>query len=570
MSRAHTDSRRAQVCARPRPGIAPGTLLIAALLVWAAAPAAAKTYSAERFDSTIRVRPGGDIEVSETVVFRFETGTFEHVFREIPTRRTDGIDVLGASMDGRALAFGTGRGQVEVTRRSRVRVQWRFDPTSSSSHTFTVTYLARGTVHREGGVDLLWWRALPSEHAYAIHASTIVVEHPGVRVGEPRVETRRAPDPAIDVQDNRIRVSTAAIRRNGWLELRVPFEAGSVIAQAPLWQQKQARQAALGPSWMAAGGLVFVAGLVWLFALRQQYPAPDRRVRTAPVFEPPDDLQPALAGALAANGRVQLEHAMAALVGLADRRQLAITEEPKGTLRQRRFTLRRLRNTGPLAPHEEGLLDTVFDRMSDDPEQVTLSKARSRITRRFRRFRADVRRELTARGLIHEDRQRIKDRYGRVSLAMLVTASAGLLAAGLLVPRFGPWPLFVPGALVAAAVIGFIVQGATTPLSDEGLHHAEAWREFGRHLKDVAHSRVRAAPDISTSLLGIAIALGLASAWSKFLKHQPAAAPPWFQSVSSADDGGFPAFVAVWGASSSGGGAGAAGGAAGGGASGAG
>ena len=78
--------------------------LIAVLLVaLTAAPAAAKTYSAERFDSRIRVLAGGSIEVVETVVFRFESGSFDHVFREIPSRRTDGVEIVSASMDGRDL-----------------------------------------------------------------------------------------------------------------------------------------------------------------------------------------------------------------------------------------------------------------------------------------------------------------------------------------------------------------------------------------------------------------------------------------------------------------------------------
>ncbi|HXW06668.1 MAG TPA: hypothetical protein VD833_15640 [Vicinamibacterales bacterium] len=39
--------------------------------------------------------------MTETVVFRFKTAR-SSASSEIPTRRTDGIDALGASMDGRA------------------------------------------------------------------------------------------------------------------------------------------------------------------------------------------------------------------------------------------------------------------------------------------------------------------------------------------------------------------------------------------------------------------------------------------------------------------------------------
>jgi hypothetical protein len=72
----------------------------------------------------------------------------------------------------------------------------------------------------------------------------------------------------------------------------------------------------------------------------------------------------------------------------------------------------------------------------------------------------------------------------------------------------------------------------------------------------------------------LAVALGLAPAWSKLLKNQPTATPSWYRALSATgDDGGFPAFVGVSAADGhSGGGAGGGfgGGAAGGGSSGAG
>jgi hypothetical protein len=546
-------------------------LLSAAIFVMpGSAPALAKTYSAERFDSVIRVLSGGDIEVTETVVFRFETGTFDHVFRDIPTRRTDGIDVKSAAMDGQTLPFGTGRGEVEVSTRSRVRVRWRFEPVSASSHTFVLTYVARGVVHQRDGADVLWWRALPTEHAYRIDSSSVIIEHAGERGGPPRLETHRIADAGLEPLDRATRVSAGGIGRNGWLEVRLPFQPGSLIARPPAWQQRQLRQAAMAPRWMAAAAFVFLAGLVLLFAVRQRYDVPTREKISGPVLDPPDQLSPALAGALAANGSVTLEHALAALCALAERREISITEEPKGPFGQRRFTLRRLRSGQALGPLEDILLAAAFGEKDRDVDTVPLSKARDRIAKRLRAFTAQVHLELAARGLLDDERQRVRQRYGRVSLALILMGAAGFAGGALLVREFGPWPLFLPGALVVAAVIGFIVQAATTPLSNEGIRLAERWRAFGRHLKQVAQSRVHTSSDAASSLLAIAVALGLASAWSKFIKQHPAGAPAWFNALSATDDGGFPAFVAAGGAGSSGGGGGAGGGAAGGGGSGAG
>src|SRR3990170_1234256 len=127
-----------------------------------ASPAAAKSYSAERFDSIVRVLPDGTLDVTETVVFRFEDGTFREVFREIPVRRTDGIEVVRAEMEGQPLPRGTESGTVEVRRRDgRLRVVWRFRPIEQVTRTFGVNYRVAGAVREDRGADLLVWRATP-------------------------------------------------------------------------------------------------------------------------------------------------------------------------------------------------------------------------------------------------------------------------------------------------------------------------------------------------------------------------------------------------------------------------
>ena len=177
-------------------------VVLLAGLTAAAAPAAAKSYFAERFDSHVRVMPGGALEVTETVVFHFEGGSFDHVYREIPTRRTDGIQIVSASLDGRAFPIGDGVDRVQVTGRSKLRVQWRFAPLTNSSHVFVLTYIARGVVSQTDTADVLQWRALPTEHQYRIASSTIEFELPAAAaaggagaVPAPSVEWHRVDGP---------------------------------------------------------------------------------------------------------------------------------------------------------------------------------------------------------------------------------------------------------------------------------------------------------------------------------------------------------------------------------------
>jgi hypothetical protein len=227
-------------------------LAIAATLALTAAPVAAKTYSAERFDSRIRILPDGAIEVTETVVFRFETGSFDHVFREIRTRRTDGVEILHAEMDGRRLAFGTAADQVEVKGRSPVRVQWRFAPRSGTTHTFVLAYIARGVVYKAAGGDLLEWTALPTEHAYRIDASEIVVDAPASPAVRPAIESRRVDDASVEPLAQGVQVIARGIGKNGWVKTRLEFPEASLIAAAPRWQQQEIDARALAPRWFTA------------------------------------------------------------------------------------------------------------------------------------------------------------------------------------------------------------------------------------------------------------------------------------------------------------------------------
>src|SRR6185312_13272517 len=91
------------------------------------------------------------------------------------------------------------------------------------------------------------------------------------------------------------------------------------------------------------------------------------------------------------------------------------------------------------------------------------------------------------------------------------------------------------------------------------------WLGYRQHLKDVAKGgRDAPSPVLPPRSLVFAVALGLASQWSQYLKRHASAVPPWFGSIGE-DPGdsaaAFAAFVHSGGASGAGGaGAGAAGG----------
>src|SRR4051812_14890854 len=153
--------------------------LLVALIASAAGPG---DYKAQRFDVVLTPQRG-DLEVSETITFEFQSGTFRKVWRDLPTARTDGIEVTEARMDGAVMPLGEGGGPVGVGRGSRIRVQWNFAPVGPSVHTFALRYRARGVATRDGASDILRWRALPGEPRYTTEASriTVVADQASVR-----------------------------------------------------------------------------------------------------------------------------------------------------------------------------------------------------------------------------------------------------------------------------------------------------------------------------------------------------------------------------------------------------
>ncbi len=550
-----------------------GVVLMAFLAILLLHPpaAAAKSYSAERFDAVVRVLADGTLDVTETVVFRFEDGTFREVFREIPDRRTDGIEIVRAEMQGTRLPFGTESGTVEVRRRSnRTRVVWRFSPTEGTTREFVLNYRVQGAIRHTSGADLLHWRALPSQHRYAIAAASIRFELPVAPAAAPEVDSRKAGTPRTSTDGTVVLVQSSDVRQNGWIEIALQFPPRTVAAAMPAWQQHAEAVSAQGGRWLIGAGAIFLAGLIVLVAWRQSYDTPpqeaDGRLGQFERPEPPDELPPTIGGVLAGNGRVGIEHAMAALFALAERGEIEIEEKPKSAFGQQDFILHR-RGLHDLTGYDGAVVETIF---KAGTPQVTLSQAQSRLTWKFRAFGQAVARALADAGLTDSSRQAIKRRYNRTGIGLLVAGSVAVVPAALVNGDYGAWPLAIPGALLALAVCAFIFGAATTPLSNDGVRRAARWRDYRRHLRAVAQGKRSPAGLALASVLPFAVALGLAHSWSSFLKKQGFTVPNWFRALPAGDgaSSAFPAFIATSGAGASGGGAG--GGAAGGGASGAG
>ena len=510
----------------------PRTVVLAFSLLLLAAPAVlAKSYSADRFEARAVVRGGGALEVTETIVFRFD-GRFTEVFRDIPRRRTDGIDIVRVSMDGTPFSEGSGPGQYDVSRQRSLRVRWHFLATGTSVHTFELTYVARGVVQQTEAGDLLEWQPYPTRHDYAIASSAVTIDLPTLPMDPPSIETRRVPDARVGSIGQQVTIETATIRRDGWVSTSVLLPRESVVEEPPVWQQQRLHAATLVPTWLIAAGTILALGLVLLFGLRQGYDAPNREDAIGPTgADLPDELPPAIAGTLVSNGGTGFEAAMATLFALADRGVLTIIERP-GSWGQRHFILKRTRSAERLSEAERVLLDGVFAGRQGPEDEVDLARARGRVMRKSRSFSQAVRQQMTERGLLDPGRGAVRRRFAAVTTACGVLCGAALIPAAVLIDRYGPWTLVVPAALMTLAVIGMIMYAAITPLSDEGIRRARGWRGFQKFLRQVTRDRATIPAESAQRLLPFAIATGLAAAWASYLKKHEQHVPDWFRAVA--------------------------------------
>ena len=559
--------------------------LVAAVLALAVVPArAAKTYRAERFHSSVAVEPGGAIVVTETVRFAFGPDEFTYVSRELLSRRTDGLTIVEASMDGVPMERGKGPGQFEVRRDdNRRRIVWHFPATSNASRTFTVTYRAAGVVWQDTASDVLAWTLLPTRHEYVIDCASGEVAYPAdaALVAEAVIDP---PASEIRHEGRTIRFERCPFERNASWVVTLRFTPRSVAPIAPGWQQRSIKNRENMPLFLGLGGLVLLAGLggFAMFALNHRHTRIDQ---SGAVSAPPDHLRPALAGSLISTGAsAGWGPVLGAIMDLARRGALAIeSSEKAGLFASKEVRVSRGRVPADAVPHERVLVDLLFTGKHGPRTSVTFSELARTFSssRRWKRLKEAIASDLRSDRLLDGDRERTRGRVTVLGLIILLLSIAGFIGSVALMDRVGVPVLALPAALLIVGVVGMITGASLSPLSEEGHRRAERWWNFKRTLGHPSDTAAPGGPGVERleRWLPYAVAFGTALAWMKRLEKQGVATgPSWLAAVSrdgSRGPASIGATVAILSAGSSagahaGGHAGGASGAAGGGASGAG
>ncbi len=538
----------------------------------------AKEYSADRFDASIAVQEGGPLIVTETVTFKFVGGPFTFVFRDIPTDKTDGISVLSAGMDDQTLQQGTGTGQVEIAYGNPVKVTWHFAPVSDQVHTFVLTYRVLGVFQKTQDADVLNWEALPTNYAYAIRSSTITVSYPdqAILLGNPAVVRGSA---QVTTFPGKVTFTAHDLKPDTRLEIGLKFGPGSVITTAPRWQQLQEQAIGLIPPYLVGGVAIFLfgsLGFIWYYR-RYRRRSTFTEEEISPVTSPPDDLPPAVAGALL-NETPNWNNALATLFDLARRGVLSISQssEPKKWYKvHTEFLIELQSQPSDLLPHELGLLALLFETKQGMQSSSSVSNISRSYTSRYKRFNEPLKQEMTAMGLFDTGRQHVRRRFLAISLLLLILSCIATFLCLIFGIPAGIWPIvFLPLGVIGVGVTTAVLWSMFSLLSDKGMQDSVRWKAFSNYLRDIIRGKeLDMPPEVFERYLTYAASFGLAEKWVKYFQKQGmAVVPPWFHSLATAraDDLSYFVMMIVVIHAVGGTGAGGAGGAAGGGSSGAG
>lgn len=556
-------------------------IVILVLCAFIASPvSAAKNYVAEQYDVHGVVQPDGSLLFTETITFRFEGGPFTYVFRELAYRNLDAIEPVTASMDGRALPEGTQAGQVEIAKGRPLKVTWHFPPTSNSTHTFTLVYQVRGAIRHDSAADTLIWRAIPEEHDYSIQRSAITIEYPqGINPLSTPTLSRAGAQPEMSA--SAITFAVNEIDEDEAVDVTFQFPSGSLVDQSPAWQAAQAqrenRTRTALPYALAAAALAGVLGLATILGLSQGFRREEHAYYPAAsgFSSPPRAIAPALVARLTGSSTPFL----GTLFDLARRGFLRIEEGPK-KWGSSAFEIVRQPDTGPLLPHEQEFIHSLFGKANSD--RVDLSKIASLAS--DRQYNSALEEELTTLGWRDADRSQRRSRFlvwmtFGLLFGLLLMVS-GLLWNGMPVstdPLLASAPLVLIGAGAAwaiACLIGLFIAAFASTLTSEGIRQAADWNNFTGYLRNIARGREPVvSPDLFERYLPYAASLGIATEWGKFFQKMAGVpVPDWFQGLQPGlADGSFVAIMAaISSADSSASASSASGGASGGGASGAG
>jgi Predicted membrane protein len=507
-----------------------------------------KSYHATIFDEHITIQNDGSLLVAEQVTFQFVGGPFTTVYRDLPLDKTDGIQVVQASMDdASATGIADNVSVGAASQGNQTEVQWFFDGISDETHTFYLTYLVKGVIQQQPGADWLAWLALPTSHEYTIDQSTITISYPA-RARLLHAAQNSQSDVAMTSSSRQVIFTAHDLGSDETLEADLSFAPSSVIKQPPHWQEQEQLTSYIFWPCLLGGIILLITGSIILSrdAKKSAHKnPPDGERLWLTVTAPPDDLSPALAGLIAQNDpmHVTQAHFLATVFDLVNRGVLEFqeTEEQPFSFQkpERRYWLVPKSLPDDLQPYEQAALKLLFPGILVGRDRRNFSTISTNYQIHSQRFKTAVQQAIQQRGWLDQRRQAARKHLSMISLILfLVTLGGFITTIILLLCHLSALAslFFVDIACLILTLLEWRHCTRCVPITDEAWRQSWRWRKFSHFLYQVCANSAMLGkhdPGKAEQYLPYAASFGLTSQWLvHFYGSGRTAAPAWFVTQS--------------------------------------
>jgi uncharacterized membrane protein YgcG len=514
--------------------------LVALLLLPTVAAADLGGFSIQRFDVEIEVQGNSDLVVTERIEVEF-TEPRRGIYREIPIRYTDpsgyqygyGFRLLGVTDEN-------GDARTTKVRRKGAMVRIRIgdpDRRVTGTQVYYVRYHATDVLRQFAEHDELYWNVTGHRWNVPIREATLRVSFPeAIASGDFQVTgwagrfgSRDSNVIAVFPQPGEVNVaSQVQLGPREGLTVAVAWPPGIVSFPGPatkIWRFVRMNFVVLFP---------LIALVLLVRRYRRHGVDPTIQAAVMVRYEPPPGLSAGAVGTIV-DEKVDMIDITATIVDLAVRGYLTIetvVEEKFFGLKKDEITSFRRdpdQSIADLLPHERLVLDGLFEA---DPAHVTTEDLKEEFYTHIPRISSALYDRIVDRKLVAGNPQTVRRMTVGIGFAAgIATAGVGMFWAAWQGAVF-PNALVVP---VACAIVIIGMFSAFAPAmprrTREGVRVAEWAKGFEEFVDRVEADRFErdAARDVFEKLLPYAMALGVATKWSrKFEGIYDEKGPGWY------------------------------------------
>lgn len=510
----------------------------AAVALGLALPAVAQTKSLEwtRLDADVTVLSNGDLQIKETNVINFTSGTFSFGYRDIDMQRIDRIVNISVTENGQPLKIETG-----LAGSNKFRIKYYFSTAQNQTRTFVMNYTAQGATRYYAGGDQVYWAGVYAErNGFAVQNSRLTITLPsGATASEVGAYGPRA---AVSGKGESTAIATAqdSIPSGQEFEIRAQFPHGIITGSAPAWQAaydkqrdyQENTQPKIDLGFLLTSLLLAIGGpaaAILLYVTRGKDPNVGL---VADYLTEPPDVTPGVGGTLV-DEKADLQDIIATLVDLARRGVLTMSEgEPDKKLgfSTREYTF----SVGPnfaspkQGAHESQLIQALGLTQSND--SIGLGDIKNRFYTKIPGLKRALYQELQTQGLYNHNPEVVRNSY--TSMGWVIIGLSILSAC---------FFIFVAAELSGLALclpVGGVVSGIAVlsiapkmPLrTRKGADMKMRVDAFKRYLQNIEkYENLKEATDKFDKFLPWAIALGLDKNFIAKYTAANAPVPDWYQ-----------------------------------------